>query len=62
MDLDEVDLSLLDLIGYVRALGVSPDQVEHLLRDRLEMAFDISDAYEDSAALISMIERAARHV
>lgn len=47
VDLDEVDTALLDIAAYVRRWGVSPRETERFLRERLETAFDVVDAYED---------------
>lgn len=45
-DLDEVDLSILDTIAYVRQFVHSPEQAERLLFERLAAAFDMIDAGE----------------
>lgn len=46
-DLDEVDLSLLDTIAYVRRYGLSPEQVARCLYERLAAALEMADALED---------------
>lgn len=45
-DLDEVDLSILDTIAYVRQFVHSPEQVERFLFERLAAAFDLLEAGE----------------
>lgn len=54
-DLDEVDLSLLDVISYVRKYGLTGRQVERLLYERLAEAFEMADAYDDAINAVSTV-------
>lgn len=46
-DLDEVDLTLANLVDYIRSFGVSDAQLQRLIAERLEVAFSIIDQFDD---------------